>query len=144
VTGTATRGAAWAARLHGPLAAAGVVLAGFALVAVVDPNEPGHYPTCPFLALTGLYCPGCGSLRAAHALTRGDVATSAGDNILFTLGLPLAVLLWGRWLYVRAKGRPAPVLPAPGTRPALWVAGLAVLVLFGVVRNLPWGAFLAP
>jgi hypothetical protein len=33
------------------------VLAGVAAVAgyvaAIDPNRPGHYPTCPFLALTG-------------------------------------------------------------------------------------------
>ena len=27
-------------------------------VAAVDPNESGHYPTCPFLAVTGLLLPG--------------------------------------------------------------------------------------
>src|SRR5690606_29528852 len=48
-----------------------VTVAGAAatlVVATVSPEEPGHYPTCPFLALTGAWCPGCGSLRALHAL----------------------------------------------------------------------------
>ncbi|NED58662.1 DUF2752 domain-containing protein, partial [Micromonospora aurantiaca] len=39
------------------------VLGGVAAGALVvafrgDPNEAGHYPGCPFLALTGYYCPG--------------------------------------------------------------------------------------
>lgn len=124
-----------------PLTAAAVVVAGFALVAVVDPNEPGHYPACPFLALTGHYCPGCGSLRAAHALAHGDVTVATGSNLLFVLALPGAVALWARWLYARAKGRPDPPLPE---RPMAWIIGIAVLVIFGVVRNLPWGRSLAP
>ena len=37
-------------------------------------TSPGHYPTCPFLAITGWYCPGCGSLRAVHDLLHGDLA----------------------------------------------------------------------
>ena len=44
---------------------------------MVDPNQPGHYPTDPFLAITGLYCPGCGTLRALHALARGDLLTAS-------------------------------------------------------------------
>lgn len=124
-----------------PLTAAAVVVAGFALVAVVDPNEQGHYPACPFLALTGHYCPGCGSLRAAHALAHGDVTGATGSNLLFVLALPGAVALWARWLYSRAKGRPDPPLPE---RPMAWIIGIAVLVIFGVVRNLPWGRSLAP
>lgn len=47
---------------RGLRAPAGVLVAAAAVVAfvaVVDPNEQGHYPTCPFLALTGT------SVRAA-------------------------------------------------------------------------------
>ena len=61
-----------------------VVLACFAAVAayvsMVDPDESGHYPTCPFLYLTGYYCPGCGSLRMVHALTHGQVGQGFGRN----------------------------------------------------------------
>ena len=43
------------ARRHGalrlPLLAAGTAAAVLATVGVVDPNQPGHYPTCPFLAM---------------------------------------------------------------------------------------------
>ncbi len=124
-----------------PLAAAAAVLGAFVLVAVVDPNEPGHSPTCPFLALTGLYCPGCGSLRAAHALGHGDIAGAAGNNLLFVLAMPVAAALWARWLYGRATSRPDPLVLH---RTRTWMVGIAVMVVFGVVRNLPWGGFLAP
>ncbi|RZA12021.1 MAG: DUF2752 domain-containing protein, partial [Lysobacteraceae bacterium] len=29
----------------------------------IDPNSSHVLPPCPFHALTGLYCPGCGSTR---------------------------------------------------------------------------------
>src|SRR5687768_7002451 len=60
-------------RLLGPAATALGVAGAAAYVSVVDPHQPGHYPACPFLAVTGLFCPGCGGLRCAHALAHGDV-----------------------------------------------------------------------
>ena len=46
-------------RLVRPLAALAAVAMPTVFVAAVDPNTPGHYPVCPLLRLTGLYCPGC-------------------------------------------------------------------------------------
>ncbi|MZE81217.1 DUF2752 domain-containing protein, partial [Streptomyces sp. SID5475] len=61
-----------------PLAApAGALAAGAAAlgcVGAVDPGVPGRYPVCPLFHTTGLLCPGCGGLRGAHALARGDAA----------------------------------------------------------------------
>ena len=37
----------------GPLGVAALAAAAVGVVAAVDPNEAGHYPTCPFLSLTG-------------------------------------------------------------------------------------------
>ena len=128
------------ARLGGPLAAFAASAAAFAVVATVDPNEPGHYPTCPFFALTGEFCPGCGSLRAMHALTHGDVAGAAGLNVLALASLPLLAVIWLRWTRRTWTGarraRPAP--------PALIWAMAAGVLVFAVVRNLPFGAALAP
>jgi hypothetical protein len=109
-------------------------------VAVVDPNEPGRYPTCPVLAVTGLFCPGCGALRALHALAHGDVATAVGLNALMVLAAVALVVGWGTWVARRWQGRPrVRVTPAP----ALYGLLVAVLV-FTVLRNLPAGSALAP
>ena len=64
--------------VRAPVGAAGLALAATAYVGLVDPNESGHYPTCPFLALTGRFCPGCGSLRAArnHCTTMASRITT--------------------------------------------------------------------
>lgn len=122
---------------------AGVVLAAAAALsalAIVDPNEPGHYPTCPFFALTGHWCPGCGSLRALHALTHGDVLGAAARNVLMLAALPLLGWLWLRWVRRSWTGAPR---PAPA-HPALLWAGLVLALAFAVLRNLPMGAALAP
>ncbi|WP_242440840.1 DUF2752 domain-containing protein [Streptomyces sp. CB02923] len=97
------------------------------LVALHDPEAPGHYPSCPFRTLTGLSCPGCGTLRALHDLTRGDVAAALAHNALFVAALPPVLLSWLR----AVRGRP-PVL----TSVRAGAAALAVLLLWGVLRNL--------
>ena len=97
---------------------------------------------CLFRELTGLYCPGCGSGRAAIALLRGHPLEAMGYNpLLFLLGLPCGVLLL--WEYLRfvfpGLALKKPVLPAWAGRTAL------VLILsFWLLRNLPGFAFLAP
>jgi hypothetical protein len=130
--------------LRPPLAAAGLALAATALVAAVDPGVPGRYPVCPSLALTGLYCPLCGGLRAVHALTRLDVAASIAWNAIAIPLILLAVWFWIVWIRrawrgETAPGRWRPIVP----RWAVWVVCLVGLA-FGVARNLPGGEFLAP
>lgn len=118
---------------------AAVAAAG--VLARVDPNQPGHYPTCPFLAVSGLYCPGCGSLRAVHALTGGDVVTAWERNPLAVVFLPLVVVAWGAW-GLRLSGRDA---WHPTRIPAGWVYALLVVVLsYWVLRNVPGWTFLSP
>ncbi|WP_455603345.1 DUF2752 domain-containing protein [Cellulosimicrobium funkei] len=115
-----------------PLAVGALVAAATAYVGAVDPNRPGHYVTCPLLALTGLACPGCGGLRATHDLVHLDLAAAWSMNPLWVVVAPLLVVLLCRGLVRAWRGRPGPRVPA-------WVAwtSLAVLVLFGVLRNVP-------
>ncbi len=135
------------ARFAGPAATALVAAGAVAVLHVVDPNEPGHYPTCPFLAVTGLHCPGCGSLRALRALSGGDLLTALDRNPLLVLAVPYLVVAWAAWL-LRAAGRrlPGPLRRLEG-RPApawvLWVL-VALVTAFWVLRNLSWFAWLAP
>lgn len=129
----------------GPLVVAGGVLAATAYVAFVDPNQPGHFPLCPFREITGLDCPGCGGLRALHALTHGDLGAALDQNLFaVVLVLPLAVVLWVAWLLRCRPGRAAAPAAAAGASRvvALWrrwapYAFLVLMVGFTVVRNLP-------
>lgn len=117
----------------GPLLLAGAGGAALAVLATVDPHQPGHYPTCPFLALTGWFCPGCGSLRALHDLTQLDVAGAWGMNPLLLVVLPFLVVTWLLWTRRRWRGAAKSWL-LPG-----WaVIGILVLMVgYGVARNVP-------
>jgi hypothetical protein len=129
---------------HHPLLAPGAVLASavaiFSYVGAVDPNESGHYPTCPFLALTGYFCPGCGSLRLIHALAHGRVGEAIGLNLFAFSMLPLLAYLWVRWTGRRARGGSRTTAADPRL---IW-ALFAAIVVFWIVRNLPFAAVLAP
>jgi hypothetical protein len=127
--------------LFGPVHWLGGALALVAalLLSVRDPHEGGSFGTCPVLALTGLYCPGCGSLRATYDLLHGNVVEAVGHNAVLVLLLPVAFGLWVRRL---AGGSP----PEPG-RAWLWTRLVLVgLVLWTVLRNVSLHPFsvLAP
>lgn len=122
------------------LATAGAAAAYALVVHLRDPNAAGNYPTCPWLALTGTWCPGCGTLRATHALTNGDVMTALDYNpftVASVVGLAVVFVLWARrqWLGTHRK-RLAP--------PWLLYSFAAFIMAFWVLRNVPGFEFLAP
>lgn len=138
--GSVARPAGTLVRLAAPAGALAAVAGAFAYVAANDPNEPGHYPACPLLQFTGLYCPGCGGLRAAHALAHGDLPTALGANALAVAGIAACAVLWLYWCVRVIRVRPAELRPRPVY---LWLfAGLGLA--FTVVRNLPFGTALTP
>ena len=120
-----------------------LVAAGLALLYFVDPRNPGLFPACPFLGLTGCYCPGCGTLRALHVLLRGDITGAVGYNILTVLSLPFIAYSFAAGA-MRAFGLRAPS-PAFVHPRLIWVL-LAGVIAFWVLRNLPIAplAVLAP
>lgn len=123
-----------------PVAVGLAGLAAGTLLYSVDPYE-GGYPTCPMLATTGLYCPGCGSLRAVHDLLHGDLAGALARNPLAVLAVPYLAVWLVSWA-LRASGRPAPrstALPAW----LIWTL-LGVVIVYAVARNVPGWTGLSP
>ncbi len=117
-------------------AAAGVAVmtVGSASVAYFDPAQMHFFPVCPLLQLTGLACPGCGLTRGFHALFHGDLLTALDFNAL----IPVWALIFG-WVFVSSallavRGKGLPMWP---TRPNFLWTFMIVLLVFGVLRNLP-------
>jgi hypothetical protein len=123
-----------------PAGVLAAVVAAFAYVGAVDPNEAGHYPVCPLLRYTGVYCPGCGGLRSAHAFVHGDFLGALQDNGLAVAGYLAFAVVWSVWMVRAVRGRPLRVDLAPAH---LWSLS-ALLLVFTVVRNLPFGGWLHP
>ena len=99
-----------------------------------NPSDYHFYPVCFFHRLTGLDCPGCGTLRAAHQLLHGHLREAFALNPLALLLGPLLGWSLGAWLMENVLGSK---VKQPFTHPAwIWGIGAGVL-LFGIARNLP-------
>jgi hypothetical protein len=139
-----TRGPGYRAALAHPFTVAGAAVVAVSYLAVVDPNQPGHYPSCPIRWLTGYWCPGCGGLRAVHDLAHGQIGSALSANLVVVIMVPVMVTLWARWVVTRsARGRAEPRTSRPGP-PWLFWSLLVTVVIFWGLRNLPATAWLAP
>ncbi len=111
---------------------------GVGMVWYFDPIKASFLPVCPLYSTTGFACPGCGMTRGFHALFHGDIVTAVDYNAL----IPIFVLISGYFFLslvlfaVRGRG-----LPTSGLRPGWLFVLLGVMVVFGVVRNLPYYPF---
>ncbi|OBI84256.1 DUF2752 domain-containing protein [Mycobacterium sp. E740] len=115
-------------RLYGALGTGALLTGALAYIGIADPHRPNFaFPACPFHALTGLYCPGCGGLRMTHDLLHRDLAAAVVDNAYLLVGLPLLLL----WLLVRWRQ----------DKPLMNTAAIVTIVVsamtWTVVRNLP-------
>ena len=101
---------------------AAVSAAGAAVLFVFDPAQSGFYPACPLHFLSGLDCPACGSLRAAHLFLRGHLREAFAINPYLFAAIPFASLAWLR--------------PEFRSRRAAWILAAALVAVF-VLRNAP-------
>ena len=132
--------ARWA-RLAPPVIGAGLAAGTIVALHFHDPHVKGSWGLCPLYALTGIYCPGCGGLRAMNNLTNGDLLASVHSNVLLLPLLVFAAFTLWRWLSLR--WRTDGPLRLPLTPWWGWVT-VAVMAAFWVLRNTPWGTFLTP
>jgi hypothetical protein len=96
-------------------------LGAAALIFFFDPAAHSFYPACPLRTATGLDCPTCGGLRAAHLLLRGEFRAAFALNPFLFFALPAAAL------FFLPRRRPRP-------RWLLWAA-LALLAAYFLFRN---------
>jgi hypothetical protein len=132
--------AGWRAK-SAPLLAAAAGIGAVALLHFRDPHVDGSYGYCPVYALTGIYCPGCGGMRAVHNLTDGRIIDSLHSNLIAIPLLATFAIFVGMWT-VRAWRGQRMTIPQV-SRPLLLVL-LVVIIIYSVLRNTPWGTWLAP
>ena len=117
-------------------AAAGVaaMAAGSGVVAYFDPSTVHFLPVCPLYSLTGFACPGCGLTRAFHALFHGDVLTALDFNALIPVWAVIFGYVFISLILLAVRGKGLPMWP---TWPRFLWTFMIVLLVFGVVRNIP-------
>jgi hypothetical protein len=106
-----------------------------AVLFLFNPAEHAIYPRCFLKMTTGLECPGCGGLRATHQLLHGHIREAFVLNPLFVTALPFAAFFAARAGWEKLTGRKGRRFVRAST--AVWI-GAVIVVLFGVLRNLPW------
>ncbi|MFV0342207.1 MAG: DUF2752 domain-containing protein [Anaerocolumna sp.] len=101
----------------------------------------GFYIPCFFRLATGLYCPGCGSTRMSIAIIEGQFLKAFRSNEALFLLLPFLAYILVRYLVMYIKGS-----KAVHTKVEKIMIGvmLVVLVVFGIVRNIPYFFNLRP
>jgi hypothetical protein len=114
-------------------AAAGVLF-------LFNPAEYHFYPVCWFYRTTGLLCPGCGGLRAMHQLSHGHVLEALRFNAAAVAGIPFVAAYAWRRFQTRQQLR----AHSPRRTSLIVCAVVALILIFGIVRNLPQFDWLRP
>lgn len=99
---------------------------------IFEPGKTGFFPICPFRALTGLTCPGCGSTRALHQLLHGHFLEAFMLNPLLLIGIPFLLFALFRYSAHSVRG----TIPRKNILPAsLIYAMFFIIVSFWIFRN---------
>ena len=110
------------------------VVCTLAVIASYNPATSAIYPPCPFRVLTGLQCPGCGSLRALHQLLHGHLLGALRLNPMMVIALPFLAHYFVRHELVGRTAHGS--VPGPWRAWLVW-ALLGVIVVFWFSRNIP-------
>ena len=96
---------------------------------------------CMFHKITGLYCPGCGVSRMCIHLIQLDFYKAFRSNPGVFISLPFLAVLFLMHLhdYIRYNH-----IPKYKWLTVLEITDAVILIIFGVLRNIPAFAFLAP
>jgi hypothetical protein len=127
--------------LRAPALVGAAGLGAAVLLHLHDPHDSGSYGYCPFLQLTGRPCPGCGGLRAVNDLTRGDFVAAVSSNVLAVALVAFLTVAWVLWAARRLRGKVDGMVTLSTN---MGFALIGVLAVFGILRNTPWGSWLAP
>ena len=124
------------ARRAAPIACGCALVATAAFVAAHDPASPSSlFPGCAFHQATGLWCPGCGLTRGTYQLLHGHIGAALSYNVFTPVAVAAIVIAWLGWM--RASWGAAPIRLSPRTGRWLAIVPAALLLLYGVLRNVP-------
>jgi hypothetical protein len=107
----------------------------FLLYYFFNPSDHSFFLFCPFKYATGYECPGCGSQRAIHQLTHGNLSTAFGFNPLMVLSIPLVLYGLGIkvWNYLYSTEHRVKLFYSNFFIYTYFI----IVLLFWILRNLP-------
>ena len=116
------------------------IAAGSVCLFVLEPGKSILFPLCPFRALTGFTCPGCGSTRGIHQLLHGNIGAAFQLNPLLLLALPFLIYALVRYSYRVMSGRP---IEHNTLAPKYIYTIFGVVLFFWIFRNTPLYPFVS-
>lgn len=128
-------------RMAAPAWTIGSLAAATLALHLRDPHQQASWGLCP-LAAVGIWCPGCGGLRAVNDLSNGHPLEAASSNLAFMVALPFVLVGLTVWTLDRWRGTRRRVPPVVVRSTA--TVSVLLLAVFTVLRNLPAGSWLAP
>lgn len=96
------------------------------------------YVPCPIKEITGFYCPGCGITRMLISLLHLDIYGAFRYNPLVFISLPIGLYLYIDYL-IKKENSLYKKIPEK-----IWYFIVAIFVVYGIMRNIPFFSFLAP
>lgn len=99
-----------------------IFIIGVVLLRFYDPAANSFFPRCPFYVLTGLKCPGCGTLRAIHSVLNGRFGEAIAWNPILLLAIPIVVVLL--------------ISPSAARHKYVGHGIFGVIILYWIIRNL--------
>ena len=120
-----------------------IVIGGGAALFFLNPNDNSFFPKCSLYVATGYTCPGCGSTRALYHLSHGNVLEAFRLNPGLITLLLLSVTDYTRYAIAVKRAKRFQTLFC---NTKLIFTLLGGMLIYGIVRNLPWAPFagLAP
>ncbi len=101
---------------------------------LLDPAQYNFFPKCPFYAVTGYKCPGCGSQRAVHALLNLDFPGAFMANPLLVIAIPY-IILGFLFDYTRLGERIPRVRKILYGKNAILIV-LVIVIAYWILRNI--------
>lgn len=111
-----------------------LLIAGGIIYYLFSPEESSLFPQCPFHAVTGLDCPGCGSQRAVHHLLHLQIKEAFSSNPLLIIAIPY-ILICIYMEYFGGKEKYPYIRQSLYSRTAIYTV-LLTIILFWIGRNL--------
>lgn len=96
------------------------------------------YVVCLFKEITGFYCPGCGVTRMLYSIVTFNFYQAFRYNPLLFIFLPFGMYLYVDFLFRNDKSL---LKKIPDK---FWYVIIVILIIYGILRNIPFFSFLAP
>ena len=109
-----------------------VVVFFVCIYTIADPETGVLFPKCPFFALTGLQCPGCGSQRAIHDLLHGHPGEALRHNALLVASIPFLAVLGAAEITRKSHPKSHAAINSPKTA----ITVLVMVIAWWIVRNI--------